>query len=243
MESDATPTWVRPAAGASVPLLAILTVLTMFVEHGVSPMPASHLVAVPIAMAITTAVWGMELFGLGWPKPLFILLAVAPNLVTTLIGHTSLNYLFLLLLVAWATFTGTRRDSLLSLALSLVTVAAGFAANTLGGSLSLTTWLAWAAGILTVWFMARAMVNQEIHQGANSDLYEYDATLSDMAARNGGAIAAQAAAGLEYPSWHLGLDESFPFDLAARPLALGLAGVAALAWFRHTRSGRGRAAA
>ncbi len=113
-----TPRWLRPAVAALVLLLAGLDLLVTLVE----PMPADHLVLAPLAGAVVVAVWLAELAGLRWPRLMFAAAIVAPNLWLAAAAHNGLNFLFLLLLVAWVAYTGSRAESVATLALSLATI-------------------------------------------------------------------------------------------------------------------------
>jgi signal transduction histidine kinase len=86
---------------------------------------------------------------------------VAPHVLLTIIGHSGLHTLYLLLLVAWVAFTGSDRESRIALGLALAAI--GFAAilNALTGPLLLSAWISWMVGLVLVWLLAQALVNRQ----------------------------------------------------------------------------------
>jgi signal transduction histidine kinase len=171
-ERDAVPAlppsslpWLRPAMAAIVLALGLLTVVAMIADHRSSPMPHSHLVAVPIAVAILVAMWLVDIAGSPLPRlPRLVFAAVvaAPNLWLVVIGHAGLNLHFLLLLAAWVVLTGSRAEGLMALGLALGTFGvAMFAQAAAIGWIALEAWVSWIGGLLAVWAMARLLVDQQ----------------------------------------------------------------------------------
>jgi signal transduction histidine kinase len=151
--------WLR--RWAVVAVVAIVTPITVITAYA-NEMPEFHHVAVPIAVAVIVVAWIVELSGARWPKLALIAATVLPNVWLTLIGHVSTNYLWLLLLVGWVAFAGTRAEGLIALV-------AAFATITLGVSLIVAPaigvfdwglWTEWAFALLLTWFMGLVLRRQ-----------------------------------------------------------------------------------
>jgi signal transduction histidine kinase len=140
-----------------VALLVLATVLTAFAED----MPEFHHVAVPAAALVMAAAWAVELSAIRWPRLALILAIVLPNAWLTLIGHASVNLLFLILLVGWVGVVGTRTESTAALALALATIGLGLGRDAVGGQIAWSSWTSWLAGVLLVWMMALVLRRQE----------------------------------------------------------------------------------
>ena len=152
-----TVRWLRPWMAVVVALLVLATVLTAFAED----MPEFHHVAVPAAALVMAAAWAVELSGIRWPRLALILAIVLPNAWLTLIGHASVNLLFLILLVGWVGVVGTRTESTAALALALATIGLGLGRDAVGGQIAWSSWTSWLAGVLLVWMMALVLRRQE----------------------------------------------------------------------------------
>ena len=152
-----TARWLRRWVAAAAIALTLLTVLTAFAES----MPASHHLYVPAAAAVIAGAWAVELSGVRWPRLVFILAVVLPNLWLTLIGHISANYLFLLLMAAWVAAVGTRAQGLAAVGLSLATIAVAVGVNALAGPIAWSAWISWSVGVLIVWLLGRMLGRQE----------------------------------------------------------------------------------
>jgi signal transduction histidine kinase len=151
--------WLR--RWAVVAVVAIVTPITVITAYA-NEMPEFHHVAVPIAVTFIVVAWMVELSGARWPKLALIAATVLPNVWLTLIGHVSTNYLWLLLLVGWVAFSGTRAEGLIALL-------AAFATITLGVSLIVAPaigvfdwglWTEWAFALLLTWFMGLVLRRQ-----------------------------------------------------------------------------------
>jgi signal transduction histidine kinase len=153
--------WLRPSVAAAVLVLAFLTLATSLVEHALTPMPASHLLLLPAVLALYVLVWALDLAGAHLPRVGLALLVVVPHVALSLMGHAGVHTLYLLLVVAWVTYTGDRRASVITLGLALaaITIAAGIAVQQ--ASLSLSAWISWGAGLILVWLLAQALVNRQ----------------------------------------------------------------------------------
>ncbi len=156
-----TPAWLRPAVAAAVVGLSVTSIATGLLEHALTPMLASHLVLLPLMLFGCCVVWGLDLIGKGLPRWVFAVVVVGLHTAVVLAGHTGLHTLFLLLMVAWVTFTGTPRDSVVALLLSVAAVGVAAAAGAAAGNPAVSVWASWLAGILLIWLMARALVGQQ----------------------------------------------------------------------------------
>jgi signal transduction histidine kinase len=152
----------------TVALLTVLTVLTAFADD----MPASHRLAVPLATAVMAGAWAVELAGLRWPRLALVLAMALPNVALALIGHSNVNLLFLLLVVAWVGVIGSRAESLIALGLTLATVVIAAVVDALHGQVIWSEWVSWTAGLLILWLMARVLVRQERLVAENARLHE-----------------------------------------------------------------------
>src|SRR5437588_7297301 len=151
--AHAVRVWVLALVG----LLSLVTVLTAFTED----MPESHHAAAIVAAAVMFAAWVVELSGVGLPRSLLIAATVLPNAWLTLIGHTSANFLFLLLLVAWVGIVGSRAEHLVALGLSLASLALAVAVQAETAAVNWTAWITWTVGLLGTWLMAQLVRRQE----------------------------------------------------------------------------------
>src|SRR5215213_877492 len=156
--------WMAPAVVATT----LLTVVTAFADE----MPASHHLPAVLAAAIMAGAWALELGGLRWPRLALVALTVLPNVWLAVIGHSSANNLFLVLLVAWVGFVGSRAESLTALGLSLLTVLIGAGADAMDRTLIWAELVTWWAGLLMVWLMAQVLVRQEQLILENARLHE-----------------------------------------------------------------------
>jgi signal transduction histidine kinase len=157
-DSIASPAHLaRPITLGVVLILALLNLGTLPLEA----MPANHYAIVPVATAVMVAVWLAELRGTRWPRLLFVVLATAPNLWMVAIGHVTVNFLFLLLLVGWVTYTGTRGESLASLGLALATVGAAVLMDAADGAIAVSAWTSWVVGIVIIWLLSRLLNGQQ----------------------------------------------------------------------------------
>jgi signal transduction histidine kinase len=151
------PPWLPSALLATVAILFALTLITTFFE----PMPESHRVYVPVALVPIVIAWLAEIFGLRWSRSLFAIAVAAPNIALSALGHVGANYLFLLLLVAWLAYAGTRNEGLFALGLSLIAVGTVVAVTIADGGMDLTAWVVWTLGLFTIWIAARMIRAQQ----------------------------------------------------------------------------------
>jgi anti-sigma regulatory factor (Ser/Thr protein kinase) len=140
--------WARPGAAAYVAFVSLLMAVNLF-NLG---RPPSLDDGAWLGVAGLIAAWALELGGLRWPRTVLSLVtaAIVPYLAYTF--DTEFTRLFLLLLVVWVPYTGNRRDSLVALGLSLLSLAPIWT--------QLNVSVPWAVGIVANWFAAQAMIAQ-----------------------------------------------------------------------------------
>jgi signal transduction histidine kinase len=157
----ASETFVWLRRWAVVAVVALVTPITVITAYA-NLMPDFHHVAVPIATAVIVPAWIVELSGVRWPRVALIAATILPNIWLTSIGHISTNYLWLLLLVGWVSFAGTRAEGLLALGLSLATVAYG-EMELIAPALGVVDWGGWTEAwfaLLLTWFMGLVLRRQ-----------------------------------------------------------------------------------
>jgi signal transduction histidine kinase len=156
--------WVVLAVAA----LTVLTVVTAFADE----MPESHRTAVPLAAAVMAGAWAIELAGVRWPRLALVLAMVVPNLCLTLMHHSSVNFLFLPLALAWVGVVGSRVESLAALWLTLGTIAVGAVVDALDRQFFWSEWVSWTVALAIIWLMAQVLVRQERLVAENARLHE-----------------------------------------------------------------------
>jgi signal transduction histidine kinase len=153
LASSETFRWLR--RWAVVGVVAIVTPITVIAAYA-DEMPEFHHVAVPLAVAIIVPVWVLELLGVRLPRLILIAATVLPNVWLTLIGHTSTNYLWLPLLIAWAAFSGTLVEGIVALTLASATIGLSAAMYGWGGS----GLIEWVFSFLLAWFLGLVLRRQ-----------------------------------------------------------------------------------
>lgn len=151
-----------------VAVVAIVTPLSVITAYA-NQMPDFHHVAVPIAVAVIVPAWLVELSGARWPRWALIAATVLPNVWLTLIGHISTNFLWLLLLVGWIAFTGTRVEALTALLLALGTLALGEIAM-IAPAIGVIDWGGWSEAsfaLILTWFMGLVLRRRVALAAAN----------------------------------------------------------------------------
>jgi signal transduction histidine kinase len=146
----------------------VLTIVTAFADE----MPASHHFPAVMSAAVMAGAWALELGGLRWPRLALVAMTVLPNIWLAVIGHSSANNLFLILLVGWVGFVGSRAESLTALGLSLLMVLIGAVTDAMSRQLTWAELVTWWAGLLMVWLMAQVLVRQEKLLQENARLHE-----------------------------------------------------------------------
>jgi signal transduction histidine kinase len=120
-----------------------------------------------LGLAAVVVPWVLELAGVRWPRIVFSLLVTATvaYLISTL--ATVVAPLFLLLLVLWVSYTGSRRESIVTLGLALISLAPFWD--------RLDVSVPWTIGVAAFWFAAQAMIAQ------SRTLVELRAAQADLA--------------------------------------------------------------
>jgi len=152
-----TARWLRRWMGLAVAVLALVTVVTPFVEE----MPVFHHLAVPVAVAVVVAAWVVELAGVRWPRLALVAAVVLPNVWLTSMGHFGANYLFLLLLVAWIELVGGRAERAAALVLALGVLGLGLVVNVEEGDVNVGAWTSYLVIVLMAWSMGLVLRRQD----------------------------------------------------------------------------------
>jgi signal transduction histidine kinase len=154
--------WATPAAAVYVVLVAIVMAGLLLGEgQGLNHAPAW------LGVAAAVVSWVLELAGVPWPRILFALLVTATVAYLVSTFATVVAPLFLLLLVLWVSYTGSRRESFVTLGLALLSLAPFW------DRLDVT--VPWTVGIVAFWFAAQAMIAQ------SRTLVELRAAQADLA--------------------------------------------------------------
>jgi len=161
VSASETARWLHRWMGAAVGVLALVTVLSAFAED----MPVSHHQVVIVATGVMVAAWAVELFGVPWPRVALVLAVVLPNLWLTLIGHVGVNYLFLLLVVAWVAVVGSHVEWVATVVLSLATLGVGLAVDGVDSQISWTSWIFYLVVVLLAWSIGLVLRR---HSSSNS---------------------------------------------------------------------------
>src|ERR1700704_5640968 len=122
-----------------------------------------------LGLAAVVVPWVLELAGVAWPRIVFSLLVTATvaYLVSTL--ATVVAPLFLLLLVLWVSYTGSRRESIVTLGLAVLSLAPFWD--------RLDVSVPWTVGVVAFWFAAQALIAQR------RTLVELRAAQADLASQ------------------------------------------------------------
>ena len=99
----------------------------------------------------------LETGGLRWPRLLFVLAVLLPSAYLIYVGRDTFSPLFLILLVSWLAYVGSRRESLLALVLTLVSLQPPLLAR--GNNYE--DWVPWTFGIVFAWSSAYALAAQQ----------------------------------------------------------------------------------
>ena len=155
--------WATPAAAVYVVLVAIV-MAGLLLGGGEAPgvdKPAW------LGLAASVIPWVLELAGVPWPRIVFSLLVTATVAYLVSTVATVVAPLFLLLLVLWVSYTGSRRESIVTLGLALISLAPFWD--------RLDVSVPWTVGIVAFWFAAQAMIAQ------SRTLVELRAAQADLA--------------------------------------------------------------
>jgi signal transduction histidine kinase len=115
---------------------------------------------VPLAIGVILVAWLAELAGLSWHRLALIVAITAPSALLAYVQHADFFPLFLLTLVGWVSYTGSRSESYMAVAFSMAAVAVAVIADATDGQIELTPWISWPLGIIVIWVLARTLAFQ-----------------------------------------------------------------------------------
>jgi signal transduction histidine kinase len=167
--------WLKPAVAAAVLFLALANLLSLALAFVTQSMPPSHYIAGPIGIGAITIIWFAELGGLRGSLLVFAAMVTIPNLFLAAIGHNSVNFLYLSLTVAWVTYHGSDRESLVALAMNLAVLVVAALYSAASGQIPLEGTVSWAFGLVVFWLMTRAFLSQQ-RLAAELQVAQYDLT-------------------------------------------------------------------
>jgi signal transduction histidine kinase len=153
--------WLKPAVIAAILFLALVNLLSLGLAFVTQSMPPSHYIAGPIAIGVITLIWFAELSGLRGSLLVFAAMVTVPNLYLAVIGHDSINYLYLSLTVAWVTYQGSSREGVVALAMNLAVLGVNALYQLESGRIPLEESVAWGFGLVIFWLTARAFLSQQ----------------------------------------------------------------------------------
>src|ERR1700736_4344052 len=139
--------WATPAAAVYVVLVAILTASLLLGEGQGVDKPAW------VGLGAAVVPWVLELAGVPWPRIVFSLLVTATVAYLVSTFATVVAPLFLLLLVLWVSYSGSRRESIVTLGLALLSLAPFWD--------RLDVSVPWTVGVGAFWFAAQALIAQQ----------------------------------------------------------------------------------
>ena len=151
------PAWIAPVIAATAVAIGLLST---FVErgelHGVdAPEGRSPLSLALIALVV--GAWLIEAGGVRWPLAALVATVALPAAWFVYVGRNASSLLFLILLVGWVAYTGTRREAIVTLVVAFLAVllplpwAAG----------EYLDWLGWIVGIVFAWLAMLAVGTQQ----------------------------------------------------------------------------------
>lgn len=157
--------WARPTSpwwiGALFAALSvILALLTALLE--VSPLPDDRRLTGFGLLGLMIIAWLIETSSLRWPRWAFIVVTLTASSALLFIGGPTheldtIAPLLPALAVAWVTFVGTRRESVLAFALAL----AGIMPRFLFVDEDYNNWLVWSLAVLISWSSSYAIATQQ----------------------------------------------------------------------------------
>ncbi len=157
---SATPRWFPPVIAALAVGIGLLT--TFFEEGDLYWHSSANSFVRPTAFSLvlvglTVAAWLAETGGLRWPRELFIIAVTIPTSLLLYVGRDSFAPLFLMALVSWTAYIGTRRQSLLALALAFTSIFPPLLAR--HGHYE--DWVPWTFGLVASWSTSSAIAAQQ----------------------------------------------------------------------------------
>jgi signal transduction histidine kinase len=140
--------WARPLAAVYVFLVGLLLAWNLVrLKRPPAVDDAAWLV-----LAGLLAAWLLELAGLRWPRTVLSVITAAAVAYLVDVFNNGLAPLFLFLLVVWISYTGSRRDSIAAVAVSLLTLVPFWAQFDIS--------VPWTIGICSMWFAIQALIAQ-----------------------------------------------------------------------------------
>ena len=147
-----TPSWFAPAVAGVAVVVALLTTLLPKQTRD------SRSLFVGLAcIGIIVLAWLVETGGLRWPRPAFVAIVIGSVAALLALCDWPVAPVFLLMVVTWVTYVGTRRESICTLGLA---VAALFPLPLIHHD-ALADWLPWALGMGYSWVSAHALATQQ----------------------------------------------------------------------------------
>jgi signal transduction histidine kinase len=147
------PRWTRPVlAGAVVAELA----LTLVIDGRVSAAEHAPLAARLLVILVFGLAWSIELVWGRLPGPILVVLNTLPFAWLNVVREGTASTLFVVLAIGWASYTSTRRTSLVCLLVGLL------------GCLSYLVvvdpegWLSTSVGLTITWFAVRSLLRQQV---------------------------------------------------------------------------------
>jgi signal transduction histidine kinase len=167
--------WLKPAAAVAILFLALVNLLDIALALVTHSMPLSHFVAGPIGIGAMTIIWLVELSGRRGSLLVFAAMVTLPNLLLAVIGHDSINFLYLSPTVAWVTYHGSYREGVVTLVMNLAVLGVNALDRLGSGQNPLEETVAWAFGLVVFWLMTRAFLSQQ-RLAADLRVAQYDLT-------------------------------------------------------------------
>lgn len=146
------PSWLAPATGAIAIGLAVLTLVLDKgeVEH------ESHL-SLYVLTGVIIVAWALEVGGVRWPRLAFMVAVAAAVGALVALGWDLFSPIILIVSVAWAAYSGTRRESVLALGIAITALIPPFFIR----QDNREDWISWTIGIVFGWFAMQALAAQQ----------------------------------------------------------------------------------
>jgi signal transduction histidine kinase len=145
------PGWLRPTLIGAV---LVELVLSLLIDARLSPDEHAPWQARLVAVLLLGLTWLLELAGARLPRPLLVLVVALPVAWLNVVREGTASLLFLILAVAWATYTSTGRTSLVVLGIGLLACLSYLVVTDPEG------WLSTSVGLVVTWFAVRGLVRQ-----------------------------------------------------------------------------------
>ena len=146
------PRWLRPAlAGCVVGQLG----LALLIDARLSPAEHAPWAARLGAVVLLGLLWLAELAGARLPRPVLVLATAVPVAWLNIVRDGAVSLLFLLLAVAWTTYTTDHRRSVAGLCIALAAALSYLVNRDPEG------WLSTSLGMVVTWFAVRGLLRQQ----------------------------------------------------------------------------------